>query len=131
MRVINFTSVKALPFIICVAILGWCFFVTGCNVENGDDESDPIIVVSNVFTPDSEAGNAFFEVTSKNTGDVVSLKIYTRAGVLVFSDEAERCIWWGYSLDGQPMASGVYHYTAEIRTSSPKISKSGFVHLYR
>jgi len=124
-------QLKALPFFIIVAILGCCIFSNGCTVKNDDEDSDPIIVVSNVFTPDGNGENDFFEVKTKDEDKEVSLKIYTRAGVLVFSIEARHCVWDGCSLTGQPMAAGVYHYTAEIRDSSPKISKSGFVHLYR
>ena len=130
MKVINFSSLRTLPFVIMVTILGCCILPSGCAVENGDDEDDPIIVVSNVFTPNGEGENVFFEVKTKDD-DEVSLKIYTRAGVLVFSIEARHCVWDGCSLTGQPMAPGVYHYTAEIVNSSPKISKTGFVHLYR
>jgi len=131
MKVEQLTSLRALPFVILVAIIGYCILPSGCTAGNDDEDSESIIVVSNVFTPDGDEENDFFEVKTKDEDKEVSLKIYTRAGTLVFSDEAERCIWWGYSLDGQPMAAGIYHYMAEIVGSSPKISKSGFVHLYR
>ena len=125
--VIPSTSLRALSFIILVAVFGNCCLLAGCAAENDDNDDDSIIVL-NVFTPNSE--NEVFEVTSKDNKDV-SLKIYTRAGVLVFSIEAQRCRWEGNSLSGEPMANGVYFYTAEVSGSSPKISKSGFVHLFR
>jgi gliding motility-associated-like protein len=131
MKVIQLTSFRALLFIIWITVFGCCFSLAGCVAENDDDDTDSIIVVSNVFTPNGEGSNIFFEVKSKNVDDVVSLKIYTRAGVLVFSIEAEYCVWDGCSLSGQPMVAGTYQYTAEIIDSSPKISKCGFVHLYR
>ena len=117
---------KVIQSIILVTIVGFCVLLGGCNDV---EDNDSIIVVSNVFSPDGD--NIFFEVTTVDEDKDVSLKIYTRASVLVFSIEAKRCMWDGYSLSGQPMAAGVYHYTAEIRNSSPKISKCGFVHLYR
>jgi len=126
-RVIQSTSLRALPFIILVAVFGWCCLLAGCVAENDADDDDYIIVL-NVFTPDGD--NEAFEVKSKDNKEV-SLKIYTRAGVLVFSIEAQRCRWDGYSLSGEPLAIGVYYYTAEVNGSSPKVSKSGFVHLYR
>jgi len=131
MKVTGFTSLRTYSFVIMAAILGCCILPVGCVAENDDDESDPIIIVSSVFTPNGDGENEFFEVISKNAGDVVSLEIFTRAGVLIFRIEAERCIWDGCSLSGQPMAAGTYHYTAEILDSQPKISKCGFVHLYR
>ena len=130
MKVIDFTSLRNFSFIIWVIIWGWCFSLTACVAEN-DDDMDSIIVVSNVFTPNGEGENIFFEVTTEDQQKEISLKIYTRAGVLVFSIEAKYCVWNGCSLTGQPMAAGTYQYTAEIVDSSPKISKCGFVHLYR
>ena len=111
---------KVLPFILLTA-----FLCRSCEVEQDDGT---IIVVSNVFTPNGDGANNVFEVSSNN-GEKVSLNIYTRAGVLVFSIEAPLCRWDGCSLDGRPMANGVYFYSAEIRGT--KIKKSGSVHLYR
>ena len=125
----NLKPMKVIKFIILVNILVGSCFMTGCDDEN-DVEDDPFIIVSNVFAPDSNGKNVFFEVTEKGNNEV-SLKIYTRAGVLVYSIEAVHCVWNGCSLNGQPMAAGIYHYTAEVRDSSPKISKCGFVQLYR
>ena len=89
------------------------------------------IVAPNVFTPNEDGKNDFFEVTTGTQQDPVSVKVYTRAGVLVFSMEAKICKWDGRSLSGEKMADGVYFYFAEIRGASPKITKSGFVHLFR
>ena len=135
MRVIQLISLKALPFIILMAIAAWCLSpahavgndaVTFAIAKTPSDS----IIAPNVFTPNGDGDNDVFEVRSKDD-NVVSLKIYTRAGVLVFSIEAKRCRWDGRSLSGQQMAAGVYCYTAEVRGSSPKVSKHGFVHLYR
>ena len=123
------------PFIIgVVAIYGWCFF-TGTVTGNGEayamaQMATDSIIAPNVFTPNNDGENDVFEVKSRD-GNAVLLKIYTRAGVLVYSIEAKFCRWDGYSLNGQEMASGIYYYTAEIRDLSPKVSKCGFVHLYR
>ena len=115
---------RVIQFIIFVIAFSCCFVLVGCDVETDDST----IIAPNVFTP--EGDNNFFIVRSTDDREV-SLKIYTRAGVLIFSIEAKLCVWDGCSLSGQPMAAGVYYYTAEVRGSSPKISKSGYVHLYR
>jgi len=124
---------RIVQFIIIVIVLGWLApahftgsAVSAMAAEAGNDS----IVAPNVFTPNNDGENDFFIVRSSNDEPVL-LKIYSRAGVLVFSIEARQCVWDGYSIDGRPMASGVYFYTAEVRHSSPKISKVGFVHLYR
>jgi gliding motility-associated-like protein len=88
------------------------------------------VVAPNVFTPNNDGVNDLFEVTSSG-GNTVSLKIFTRAGVPVFSITSKICQWNGRLLSGEEMANGVYYYIAEIPGSSPKISKSGFVHLFR
>ena len=125
MKVIRLSSLKALPFIIFAAILGW-----SCDKVTIPEDMEEHIIVSNVFSPNSTINKNYFEVKSSDD-QPVSLEIFTRAGVLVFSIEAELCIWDGCSLSGQPMAAGIYFYAAEVRDSSPKISKCGYVHLYR
>ncbi len=105
---------------------------TGANMDaygmaQADNDS---IIAPNVFTPNDDGKNDVFEVTSLKNNEV-SLKVFTRAGALVFSIQAKRCRWDGCSLSGQRMATGVYYYTAEVPGSSPKVSKCGFVHLYR
>ena len=117
---------RGIQFIILVAVLGCCCLQTGCVAEN-DAESDVINIPYNAFWPDSpDVEKQFFKVESNNS-QPVSLNVYTRAGVLIFSIEARICLWNGYTLSGQPMPTGVYFYTAEM----PEVSKSGFVYLYR
>ena len=109
---------------IIVVILGWS--LADCIAQEAD-----FIVAPNVFTPNGDGTNDIFEVRS-NEGKKVSLKIYTRAGVLIYAVEAERCRWDGNSLSGMKMSTGVYYYSAEIvGSTSRNARKSGFVHLYR
>ena len=124
----NLKPMRVVQFIIFAVVLGWCCLQTGCVVETDDDG---FIIASNVFTPNGDTENDFFIVKSSDNKQEVSLKIFTRAGVLVFSIEAQTCVWDGCTLSGQPLPAGVYYYTAEIIDSSPKVSKSGFVYLYR
>ena len=117
-------SMRFLQFIILLLIVGCTPLET-----TSDDE----IIAPSVFTPNGDGRNDVFEVISKN-GNKVALKIYTRAGVLVFSIEAERCRWDGYSLSGQEMATGIYYFTAEtieIYDSSAKVAKNGYFYLQR
>ena len=115
-----------------VVILVWCFLSTGCNKkhENCFQPDDDNFIAPCAFTPNGDGKNDIFEVVSRD-GKKLSLEIYTLAGALVFSIEAERCRWDGYSLSGQEMPTGIYYYTAEILDSSSKLEISGFVHLYR
>ena len=126
--------VRIVQFFFLAAVIGWCFSpIHTLGKEAGTFSMAQVsdsIVAPNVFTPNGDGNNDVFEVVSKGN-NTVSLKIFTRAGVLVFSSEAKRCRWDGFSLNGQEMANGVYYYTAEISGSSPKVSKCGFVHLFR
>jgi len=88
------------------------------------------IIAPNVFTPNGDGVNDIFEVRSRE-GNKVSLKVYTRTGILVFAIDAERCRWDGHSLSGVKMPTGIYYYTADVIHPSIKESKSGIVHLYR
>ena len=123
---------RVVQLIILMAIAGWCLppahaAETYAMAQTVNDS----IVAPNVFTPNGDGTNDVFEVKSNNNTNVVSLKIYTRAGVLIFSIEAKLCRWDGFSLGGQEMANGVYYYTAEVSGLSPKVSESGSVHLFR
>ena len=115
---------KVVKFIIVAVIIGCCALMVSCEKAELDDDID--IIVSNVFTPNGDRENDVFEVSSKS-GKEVELKIFTRAGVLVFSIKAERCRWDGYSLSGKPLANGIYYYTA----TTEEIAIDGFVYLYR
>ena len=99
------------------------FAMTSCN-----DEKPPDCIV---FTPNGDGINDVFEIVSEND-DAISLKIFNRAGVLVFEIEAVRCRWDGHSLSGEKMSTGVYYYTVETVGTNPKpITEKGIVCLYR
>jgi len=116
-------------FFIIIFILCWCFSSEHEIVAQAAAPADSIIA-PNVFSPNGDGINDVFEVTSRN-GNKVSLKIYTRTNILVFSIEALRCRWDGYSISGEDLPNGVYYYTAETVDASPKVAKAGFIHLYR
>jgi gliding motility-associated-like protein len=112
--------------LMCFASVWGGAYGSACAAQVATDS----IIAPNVFTPNDDEWNQFFEVTS-SAGNPVSLKVFTRAGVLVFSITAKICKWDGYSQNGDKMAEGVYFYTAEVPGSVPKVFKSGFVHLFR
>ena len=128
-------TMRVLLFIIIVFVIGWFISPESITGATGMAQTTPkdSIIAPNVFTPNGDGRNDIFEVRSMN-GNVVLLKIYTRAGALVFSIEAERCRWDGCTLSGRPLASGIYYWTAEtteIYDSSPKTSRADFVYLFR
>jgi gliding motility-associated-like protein len=88
--------------------------------------------VQNVFTPNGDNVNDFFMVTS-NGGFPLSLKIYTRAGVLVYENEGTTVTWDGRTASGLEMTPGIYFYCLEAREGDPnkRYTKSGVLYLYR
>ena len=115
---------RLVQFIILAAIFGCCFSTTkvvGNDTRSVQAPTDSIIVSN---TPNG-ADKDFFEVKSKE-GNLVSLKIFNRYGTLVYSAEAKKCGWNGYSSSGEKM-EGVYFYLVEVSGVSPKISEKGTV----
>ena len=102
--------------------------VTENNVAIAQTTPDSIITINESMSYSNDKNN-HFTVRSSNEQQVVELKIFNRSGTLVFSTEANVCTWNGCSSSGEPIANGVYFYLAEIRGSSPTISKRGAVQL--
>ena len=104
--------------------------VVGSDAVMAQTSADSLIA-PNVFSPNRNGENAFFEVKSKE-GNTVSLTVVNRSGTLLFSTEDNKANRWdGRSLDGQELPEGVYFYVAEVIGVSPKITKRGSVLLMR
>jgi gliding motility-associated-like protein len=90
------------------------------------------IKVQNVFTPNGDNVNDYFMIIS-NTGFPLRLKIFTRAGILVFEVEGLDLVWDGTAASGQKMSPGVYFYTLESASPDPKnrYAKSGILYMYK
>jgi gliding motility-associated-like protein len=88
--------------------------------------------VQNVFTPNGDDVNDFFEVSS-NGSVPLSLKIYTRTGTLVYKAEGYRVTWDGKTSWGLELNQGIYYYVLDAihGDQDNRFSKSGFIYLYR
>lgn len=89
------------------------------------------IGIQNVFTPNGDGINDFFMVTS-NGGFILSLSIFTRAGVLVYSTEGTTITWDGRTASGLKLKPGIYFYTIKAQANVPdkRYSKAGFLYMY-
>lgn len=90
------------------------------------------IQVQNVFTPNGDNVNDFFMI-STNGAYPLNLKIFTRAGILVYENEGYTITWDGRTASGQELKQGVYFYVLEALSGDPskRYSKSGVLYLYK
>lgn len=90
------------------------------------------IKVQNVFTPNGDGVNDVFLVIS-NAGFPLRLKIFTRAGVLVYQAEGLDLVWDGIAASGQKMSPGIYFFTLESASTDPdaRYAKSGMLYMYK
>jgi len=94
------------------------------------DSSGVDLMVPNVFTPNGDQVNDYFEVPTDGL-TVYELTIFTRTGTRIFHSRSPRIYWDGRSLEGKELPEGVYYYVIEEVDSSPPAGKAGFMHLFR
>jgi gliding motility-associated-like protein len=94
------------------------------------DTSVSELAVPNVFTPNGDQLNDYFEVPTDGT-TVYELTIFTRTGTRIYHSRSPRIYWDGRSLEGKELPEGVYYYVIEEVDSSPGEGKAGFMHLFR
>jgi gliding motility-associated-like protein len=94
------------------------------------DTSVSELAVPNVFTPNGDQLNDYFEVPTDGT-KVYELTIFTRTGTRIYHSRSPRIYWDGRSLEGKELPEGVYYYVIEEVDSSPGEGKAGFMHLFR
>ena len=92
-----------------------------------------IPTVPNLFTPNGDGINDYFEIDGLKDFPKSKLYVYTRSGQLVFSSEDYKNEWdgrfqtskWSHN---QFVAPGVYYYILNLGTINRKIQ--GFVYIY-
>ena len=86
--------------------------------------------VPNVFTPNGDQVNDFFEVTTYGT-TVYEFSVFTRTGTRIYHSLSPRIIWDGNSLDGKKLQEGIYYYVIREEGGSNPFETAGFMHLFR
>lgn len=92
--------------------------VQGLKLEN----------VPNVFTPNGDGVNDYFEVASSGVSWFV-IRIFSRSGAALYQGEGSVIRWNGCDAQGQMLADGIYYYVIEDKTGTYLPAK-GFVYLY-
>jgi gliding motility-associated-like protein len=88
--------------------------------------------VPNVFTPNDDGINDFFEISS-NGSVPLSIRIFSRTGTLVYKAEGSMITWDGKTSWGIKLNEGIYYYVLDAIGHDPdgRFHKTGFVYLYR
>ncbi len=74
------------------------------------------IVIPNVFSPNGDGINDWFEIEFGNKlQDCTYLKIYNRWGELMFQSEGNNHSWNGRTFAGEAVPEGIYFYIFKIR----------------
>jgi len=88
------------------------------------------IIAPNVFTPNDDLINDDFEVTSSGN-HFLSLKVFTRTGVMIYKDQAQTIKWDGHLDSGEKVLPGIYYYVIETVDVTPPLKKNGFVYIFK
>jgi gliding motility-associated-like protein len=93
---------------------------------------DEEIHVQNVFTPNGDGINEWFLITSHG-GFPLSLRIFTRAGILVYKAEGTTVTWDGTTASGQKLDPGIFFYTVEALQGDPnkRYTKAGVLYMFK
>lgn len=94
------------------------------------DSAGQILDIPNVFTPNGDGVNDFFEVTTDGT-TVYVFRVFTRSGTQIYYSRSPRIYWNGKTSSGTDVRAGIYYYVIEETGNSDPFEKAGFVHLFR
>ncbi len=94
------------------------------------DSAGAILQIPNVFTPNGDQVNDYFEVVTDGT-TVYEFSVFTRSGTRIYHSHSPRISWDGKSLDGIELREGTYYYVIEEDGGSNPFEKAGFMYLFR
>ena len=94
------------------------------------DTVDSELDVPNVFTPNGDNVNDYFEVTTDGS-TAYEFTVFTRTGTRIFHSLSTRIFWDGKSIGGKELPEGIYYYVIEEEGGSDPFKNAGFMHLYR
>ena len=94
------------------------------------DSAGAILQVPNVFSPNGDQVNDFFEVSTDGT-TVYEFSVFTRTGTRIYHSHSPNYSWDGKSIDGIELKEGTYYYVIEEQGVAIPFEKAGFMYLYR
>ena len=94
------------------------------------DSAGAILDIPNVFSPNNDQVNDYFEVSTDGT-TVYEFSVFTRSGTRIYHSISPRISWDGKSIDGKELKEGTYYYVIEEDGGSNPFEGAGFMYLYR
>ena len=94
------------------------------------DSAGDVLDIPNVFTPNGDGTNDYFEVTTDGT-TVYEFSVFTRTGTRIYHSKSPRLFWDGNSLDGAELKDGIYYYVIEEEGGTNPFETAGFMYLFR
>lgn len=94
------------------------------------DSVDSELNIPNVFSPNGDDVNDYFEVTTDGT-TAYEFTVFTRTGTRIYHSLSTRIFWDGKSIGGQELPEGIYYYVIEEIGDSEPFNSAGFMHLFR
>jgi gliding motility-associated-like protein len=94
------------------------------------DSAGDVLDIPNVFTPNGDQVNDYFEVETDGT-TVYEFSVFTRTGTRIYHSQSPRILWDGSSLDGKELKEGIYYYIIEEQGGTTPFDKTGFMYLFR
>jgi len=99
-------------------------------LQAATDSAGQELEVPNVFTPNGDGVNDYFEVATDGT-TVYTFRIFTRSGTQIFYSRSPRISWNGKNSSGTDVKAGIYYYVIEETGTPEPYERAGFIHLFR
>jgi gliding motility-associated-like protein len=99
-------------------------------LESAAPDTSGILQVPNVFSPNDDQINDYFEVKTDGV-TVYDFMVFTRTGTRVFRSNSPRIFWDGRGNNGLPVKEGIYYFIIEEAGSGDGFEKAGFIYLFR
>ena len=105
-----------------------CVDTARISIEGKDFEGILDLNMPNVFTPNGDRQNDYFEfLGNRNLIECIEMQVFNRWGNLIFESTPGHASWDGRNFSGEPVPEGVYFYIVDVNG----IIQKGSVQLLR
>lgn len=126
----NYTASENGNYFVEVTLNGGCKVKSNIVTIDSLIEADPLIM-PNVFTPNNDGVNDFFNPVKKFGITINQIYIFNRWGNLIHNVNSPQILWDG-NVGNEKASDGVYYWRVEYQNSKgTKSSKSGFLQLLK